>query len=102
MLTLNDIYFYRGLTGKKKSDRQYAKKYKPVPNDDDYDVGYIKRYFCKVRNDDIGNTIIEIDKKQFDDYSNGKLNRDYYIVVSLDWKITGNLDNVLNSKGDLS
>ena len=60
---------------------------------DDYKRGFIFRYFAKPRNNSKG-LIVEIDKKQFDSHGNrsGGLQREFYSVVRLRWKIIGALD----------
>lgn len=65
-------------------------EYKPTPSGDDYRSGFITRYFCKKVNE---NKIYEIDPS-----TRNKIERNLYIVVSLNWKISGAKEKVMNGK----
>ena len=56
-------------------------KYSPVPTKEQYQSGILIRYFVKKVNED---KIIEIDPSKI----NG-LDKNLYIVISLNWKISG-------------
>ena len=66
--------------------------YIPSPVDVDYKRGYIVRYFVQKSND-TNSVIYEIRKK-----STSKLSQNsFYKIVSLDWRIMGNPDDVKKS-----
>lgn len=73
----------------------FARPFFPTPSPDDYRRGYIIRYFAKQRNNSRG-VIVEVDKKQFDSHSNrsGGLQREFYNVVQLRWKLVGTLEQI--------
>lgn len=54
---------------------------KPSPQQNDYDTGYIYRYFVKKIND---KTIYEISKENYVDVS-----PNIYAKISIEWKLTG-------------
>ena len=56
----------------------------PSPNEQDFKKGYITRYFLRKSNDSNG-IIYEIRKKSTSKFSINP----FYLVVSLDWRITG-------------
>ena len=66
--------------------------YIPTPTDVDYKRGYITRYFLQKSNDKNG-IIYEIRKKSTAKFSNNP----FYIVASLDWRITGESSDVKKS-----
>ena len=66
--------------------------YIPTPTDMDYKRGYITRYFVQKSNDRDG-VIYEIRKKSTSKFSNNS----FYIVTSLDWRLTGDLSEVKKS-----
>lgn len=66
--------------------------YIPTPTDEDYKIGYITRYFLQKSNDKDG-IIYEIRKKTISKFSNNS----FYIVTSLDWRLTGEPDEVKTS-----
>jgi len=74
----------------------YPKQYIASPTQDDYKKGYIERCFVRKAND-INAEIIEV---SIDDgkYINAQ---QYYIVVFINWKISGVLDNFRDSCGAL-
>jgi hypothetical protein len=61
----------------------------PTPTDDDYKAGYITRYFTQTGND-INSYIYEITERQFSNLTNNP----FYIIVELDWKISGDREEV--------
>ena len=56
----------------------------PTPTDKDYFKGYLVRYFTQKAND-IDSTIYEVSKST----QARLLNSDFYIIISLDWRIIG-------------
>ena len=61
------------------------------PSQEDYDNGFVKRYFYKRKG---STTINEISKKGF-----GNLNSPYYQKLKLKWKITGPLNDTTEETG---
>lgn len=73
----------------------FARSFIPKPEIEDFKNGFITRYFAKSRNNTRAN-IVEIDKGQFKSHSDGAggLNTVFYNVISLRWKIIGNLQTI--------
>lgn len=70
----------------------------PSVSDEDYDVGYIYRYFCKKVNDENSN-ILEIDKDQYDmlvSYDKS-INGPLYKAIRVIWKVSG-IKDVVNEE----
>jgi len=78
-------------------------QYYPAPTDNDYQKGYIMRYFAKKRND-IG-YVIEVDKDTYQSLLKKDSVYDYITFQSIDlfWQITGPLrDNRTNKQYKVS
>lgn len=73
----------------------FAKSFVPRPKIEDFQRGFIIRYFAKQRNNSRAN-IVEIDRSQFVSHSEsvGGLNTTFYKVISLKWKIIGSLEKI--------
>jgi hypothetical protein len=71
-----------------------VKAYSPELEDTDYERGYIIRHFAQKANDE-SSPVIEIDDRT---YSN-LINNSFYIVVQLDWKISGTHDEIREANG---
>ena len=68
----------------------------PKPTESDYSAGFIYRYFAQKTND-IKSPIFEVDLKNF-----SKLNSNpYYIVTSIKWRISGNLEPIYDNFGNI-
>jgi hypothetical protein len=65
------------------------KTHLPNPTDGDYNKGYIKRYFVQKANDK-DSQIFEVSQVQYSSYSN----LSYYLLVSIDWRVRGNVEEV--------
>jgi hypothetical protein len=72
----------------------------PKPIDEDYQRGYLTRYFIKKENDK--GFITEISESEYFDFSSGKVNYDvsFYHAFKITWKITGPLNKVRVSQYD--
>lgn len=68
--------------------------YVPVPTDDDYNIGYIRRYFAQ-RSNDTAAPIYEISSSE---YSRIRTTP-YFKVVQIRWRISGPLNEVINDMG---
>jgi len=64
----------------------------PTPTDKDYNRGYLVRYFVQKSND-LNSIIYEIDLKQYTKLQSS----DFHIVVSLDWRLVGEVDEIKKS-----
>tara|TARA_R110000744_G_scaffold7383_3_gene25528 strand:+ start:10918 stop:11550 length:633 start_codon:yes stop_codon:yes gene_type:complete len=69
-----------------------------TPDDKDYARGFIVRYFIQQRNDTAAR-IREVNKKQFDNLSDpgAGLNSSFYKGITLRWKLTGPLNDILRN-----
>lgn len=72
--------------------------YYPSPTEEDYQRGYVIRYFTKKENEK--GFIIEISKEEYNNIVNGTTDYDIrlYQVTQILWKITGPLRNVRTSQ----
>ena len=75
-------------------------RYIPLPNStpptpDDYKQGVFTRYFCKKTNE---LKYIEIDQKTYNDLQSksATVAWDLYMPQSIDWYLTGNMENIYN------
>jgi uncharacterized membrane protein YgcG len=95
---LSMAYFednFNGLTYKRLKESIYKQLHKnsyipiakPFPLEEDYEIGYFTRYFCKRVNDDF--SYFEINKKTHDSLLSRNDNYDYnlYTVGSIKWKL---------------
>lgn len=64
----------------------------PTIKDEDYNRGYIVRYFTQKAND-TDSIIYEISSKQYSKLKSS----DLFITISMDWRITGEVDDVKKS-----
>ena len=68
----------------------------PLPTESDYELGFIMRYFVR-RANDLNGFIYEIDESTFEFYKN----KPFWLVGELKWRISGPIDNVYKSNGDI-
>lgn len=68
----------------------------PTPTEDDYKNGFIVRYFCQRTNDKNG-PILEIDSSNYSKINSNK----FYTVVSIRWRISGNIEPIYDSNGNI-
>lgn len=61
------------------------------PTKNDYDIGFMIRYFCSKRNE---NKIVETDKNLY----NKLISNSFYKVINLEWKITGPIQDVVKNE----
>jgi len=74
----------------------YPKTIVPVPDDEDYAIGFIRRYFIRRANDEYGH-IFEIDESTYKEYNKNP----FWITQSLKWRIAGPLNQTLKDNGDV-
>lgn len=75
---------------------EYPKTIVPNPTENDYNALFINRYFVRKAND-LSSHIFEVDKSTFDEY---KANP-FWLGENLRWRITGPIDAVYNSAGNI-
>ena len=83
---------YDIVVGKKPNKVTTLEVIFPQPTESDYQKGYITRYFARQANSP-KSSIIEISQEQY-----GKIRGDntyFYKTISVDWKITGELNSKL-------
>ena len=80
--------------GINKTKPKKINTYVPQPNDSDYNVGYILRFFIQKTNDD-SSPIFEIDNGTF----NSLKSKPIYKGVSLKWRITGPKETQYDNEG---
>jgi hypothetical protein len=87
-------YLTRGFTVKydKLPSVSFLKGEYVPPNEEDYTRGYFTRYIAQ-HNLSKAPYVVEISKGTFDEI-NSSINRNYYITVSLIWKISGTINDV--------
>ena len=87
-----------------KTDFKFADPYYVIttPIEEDFQRGYMLRYFIRKRND-ISAPIIEIDKDQHDKYESKDegINPFLYKAISIKWKISGPQNDVYGQGGKL-
>lgn len=67
-------------------------QYYPRPSKNDYDQGYVTRYFIR-RANNVDDRIVEIDVKQWN-LIGSRIDPFLYLKTSLPWKLTGNQADV--------
>lgn len=68
----------------------------PSPTIDDYDSGYIMRYFIQKANDE-NSHIFEINQKEYERYKENV----FWIIGELKWRIRGPLNTTYKMNGDI-
>jgi hypothetical protein len=68
------------------------KTFSPQPNDSDYTKGYITRYFIQ-RVNDVNSPVYEVSQFSYNRISDNP----FYITQTLNWRITGNTEDIKNS-----
>jgi hypothetical protein len=85
----NDIF-----KDKRDFELPTIKPYAPDLDEQDYQNGYITRYFTQKANDE-SSPIIEIDDRTYTNL----IGNDFYLIVELDWKIEGTYDDIKEANG---
>ena len=68
----------------------------PSPSESDYQIGFIRRYFCQKSND-INGFVFEISETVYDKFH---LNP-FWKVIDLKWRIRGPLETTYKDNGDI-
>jgi hypothetical protein len=76
---------------------QIPKTIIPIPNEFDYDNGFLRRYFIQKTNDSNG-FVFEVSSELYDEY----IDNPFWKVADLKWRITGPKQTIYNQKGELS
>lgn len=92
-----DVLVYDVLAGKNMSILASPKREKIQPKSADYKAMVFTRYFIQRKNTGI---IIEVGQKQFDNFKD-KLLLTVYTKLSLDWKIMGPRNDVIDGMGKI-
>lgn len=69
----------------------------PVPTENDYELGYIRRYFAQKANDIYGH-IYEVDNEVYSELENSP----FWKVADMKWRIRGPLSTVYSDDGSIS
>ncbi len=68
----------------------------PSPTDDDYSIGFIRRYFVRKANDVNGFTY-EIPKDEYAEY----IDNPFWTTADIKWRISGPLNPTYNDNGEI-
>jgi hypothetical protein len=80
-------------------DIKYPETIVPSPTDDDYTVGFIRRYFVR-RSNDINGHIFEVSEKVYSEFVTN--NSPFWIIDNMKWRITGPKSSVFDINGIVS
>lgn len=69
----------------------------PSPDENDYKLGFIRRYFCQKSNDS-NSYIFEIDEQEYNKLQISP----FWKVVDVKWRISGPLDKIYNDDGSIN
>lgn len=75
---------------------KYPQTIVPAPTEDDYSVGFIRRYFIK-RANDLNGHIFEVDEKTYAEFVANQ--SPFWIIESLKWRISGPKSAISNEFG---
>ena len=75
---------------------KYPKTLVPLPSQNDYKAGFIRRYFIRRANDEYGH-IFEIDQNEYDEYSDSP----FWIATDIKWRIAGPQNPVYKDDGNV-
>ena len=81
---MTSVDVYNSLNTNWKRVESNFPSFEANPNDKDYKIGFIYRYFVRKRNEPTG-IISEISKEMYDKFSDSP----FFIAVQMRWKITG-------------
>ena len=75
---------------------KYPNTIVPKPTDNDYKIGFIRRYFVRRSNDPNGH-IFEVNQSVYNEYSKNP----FWVGDTIKWRIAGPLDAVYDRNGNL-
>jgi len=76
---------------------EYPDTIVPIPNSQDYENGFIRRYFIRQSND-INGHIFEISNDLYSNY----LQNPFWIVEQVKWRITGTIETTYKDNGEIN
>ena len=76
---------------------QTPKTFVPSPTSDDYDNGFIQRYFCQKANDTNG-FVYELDENEYEITKSNP----YWITAEMRWRITGPINTIYSDRGKIT
>jgi len=85
---------YSKLKNIEKLNIKNPKNFIPTPTDDDYEIGFIRRYFV-TRTSDLAGFVYEVSQNDYENY----LENPNFIGVDLKWRIRGPIDRIYNNNG---
>jgi hypothetical protein len=81
---MTNIDIYKSLQSNVKLVETGFPTFEAQPNEQDYNIGFIYRYFVRKRNEPFG-VISEINKELYDKFTSSP----FYLQLKMRWKITG-------------
>jgi hypothetical protein len=87
---------YSKLKNKEKFNIQNPKNFIPNPTEEDYQIGFIRRYFV-TKTADLSGFVYEVNLNDFETY----LENPHFIYVDLKWRIRGPLEIIYKSNGEI-
>lgn len=87
--TTTSKYRYKQIKPDIKTKYKYVNGYSIEVSNTDVANGFVTRYFIKKLND---SNITEIDKKTYDDFNSVIIDPNLYLVISIKWYITGDIN----------
>jgi hypothetical protein len=69
----------------------------PEPAETDYEIGFIRRYFCQKSND-ANSYLFEIDENEFRKLSESP----FWVVTDIKWRISGPIERIYKDNGSLA
>jgi len=76
---------------------EYPDTIVPIPNSQDYENGFIRRYFIRQSND-INGHIFEISNDLYSNY----LKNPFWIAEQVKWRITGPIETTYKDNGEIN
>lgn len=87
---------YSKLKNIEKFNIKNPKNLIPVPTEEDYQIGFIRRYFV-TKTSDLAGFVYEVNINDFQEY----LENPHFICVDLKWRIRGPLEITYKSNGEI-
>lgn len=75
---------------------EYPKTIVPNPTTNDYDLGFIRRYFMRKINDENG-FIFEVDESEYQKY----LDNPFFQLANIKWRISGPIETKYKENGEI-
>jgi len=78
---------------------EYPKTVVPNPTNEDYNAGFIRRYFVR-RSNDVAGHIFEISEESYSAYVNNE--SPYWIAETIKWRISGPIEKTFKPDGNVA